>query len=66
MTTCHKKKRVDCVVAVAKVLVVLVKSGVCLKRCYIKNIGSLGVFVVYGGRGIHYGWIVKRDTFLCR
>ena len=57
---CHKKKRVDCVVAVAKVLVVLVKSGVCLEQCYIKKIGSYGVFVVYGGRGIHYGWIVKR------
>ncbi len=56
---CHKKKRVDCVVAVTKVLVVLGKSGVCLEQCYIKNIGSL-VVVVYGGRGIHYGWIAKR------
>ena len=45
---------------VAKVLVVLGKSGVCLEQCYIKNIGSYVVFVVYGGRGIHYGWIVKR------
>ncbi len=40
--------------------VVLVKSRVGLKRFYNLKKESLRVFVVVGGRGIDYGWMVKR------
>lgn len=43
-----------------KVLVVLVRSRVRLERFYYLKKESLRVFVVLGGRGIYYGWMVKR------
>ena len=43
-----------------KVWVVLVKSRVRLERFYNLKTESLRVFVVLGGRGIDYGWMVKR------
>ena len=39
---------------------VLVKSRVRLERFYNLKTESSRVFVVLGGRGIDYGWMVKR------
>ena len=58
LSNCPQKKRVNCGSTVAKVLVVLVKSRVCMGRFYNLKKESLIVFVVVGGRGIDYGWIV--------
>ncbi len=44
-----KKKRVNCGSTVAKVLVVLVKSRVCMGQFYNLKKESLRVFVVVGG-----------------
>ena len=46
MVKLSKIKAGGFVATVAKVLVVLVKSGVCLERLYIENKGSLRVLVV--------------------
>jgi len=64
LSNCPQKKRVNCGSTVAKVLVVLVKSRVCMGRFYNLKKESLRVFVVVGGRGIDYGWIVKRLLIL--
>jgi hypothetical protein len=60
MNKLSNKKRVDCLATVVKVLVVLWKSGVGSERLYNSKKEWLRVFVVLGGIGIDYEWMVKR------